>query len=135
MLTQSCGGTQYTRFPLLNIYVNKHKGCSLTGCTIVHREIFVPKASFCVSLGSSVCCRCHGCFFHQEAQNKPFECYCFVSPIHTDELCNSMRIGRLYRVIGFPAHVHQRQSISRSVEANNVHLWEPECKASSHFRC
>ncbi|XP_029698359.1 minichromosome maintenance domain-containing protein 2 isoform X2 [Takifugu rubripes] len=43
-----------------------------------------------------------------------------------DELCNSMRIGHLYRVLGFPAHVQQLQSISWSVEANNIQLWEPE---------
>ncbi|CAJ1082214.1 minichromosome maintenance domain-containing protein 2 isoform X2 [Xyrichtys novacula] len=46
-----------------------------------------------------------------------------------DELCNSMRIGRLYRVLGIPAHVHQWPSITWSVEANNVQPWEPE---SSH---
>ncbi|XP_058506842.1 minichromosome maintenance domain-containing protein 2 [Solea solea] len=43
-----------------------------------------------------------------------------------DELCNSMRIGRLYRVLGIPAHVHQWPHITCSVEANNVQLWEPE---------
>uniref|UniRef100_A0A3Q3W6V7 Minichromosome maintenance domain-containing protein 2 n=1 Tax=Mola mola TaxID=94237 RepID=A0A3Q3W6V7_MOLML len=51
------------------------------------------------------------------------------------ELCNSMRIGRLYRVVGFPAHVHQWQSISWSVEANNVQPWEPEPhKVSASFQ-
>lgn len=40
-----------------------------------------------------------------------------------------MTIGRLYRVIGFPAHVHQQHSISWSVEANGVQPWVPECKA------
>lgn len=40
-----------------------------------------------------------------------------------------MRIGHLYRVLGFPAHVQQLQSISWSVEANNIQLWEPERKA------
>lgn len=76
-------------------------------------------------------CRWHACFFnnHQAAQNNPVECYCFVSPIHTDELCNSVRIGRLYRVLGISAHVHQWPSITWSVEANNVQPWEPECKA------
>ncbi|XP_051267367.1 minichromosome maintenance domain-containing protein 2 isoform X2 [Dicentrarchus labrax] len=43
-----------------------------------------------------------------------------------DELCNSMRIGRLYRVLGIPAHVHQWPSITWSVEANSVQPWEPE---------
>lgn len=57
------------------------------------------------------------------------ECYCFVSPVHTDELCDSMMIGRLYRVIGFPAHVQHQHSISWSVEANSVQPWVPECKA------
>ncbi|KAK1884957.1 Minichromosome maintenance domain containing protein 2 [Dissostichus eleginoides] len=43
-----------------------------------------------------------------------------------DELCNSMRIGRLYRVLGIPAHVHQWPNITWSVEANSVKPWEPE---------
>ncbi|XP_059183300.1 minichromosome maintenance domain-containing protein 2 [Centropristis striata] len=43
-----------------------------------------------------------------------------------DELCNSVRIGRLYRVLGIPAHVHQWPSITWSVEANSVQPWEPE---------
>ncbi|XP_071341353.1 minichromosome maintenance domain-containing protein 2 isoform X2 [Trachinotus anak] len=43
-----------------------------------------------------------------------------------DELCNSMRIGRLYRVLGIPAHVHQWPNITWSVEANTVQPWEPE---------
>uniref|UniRef100_A0A667XI73 Minichromosome maintenance domain containing 2 n=1 Tax=Myripristis murdjan TaxID=586833 RepID=A0A667XI73_9TELE len=44
--------------------------------------------------------------------NNPLECYCFVSPLHIDELCNSMRIGQLYRVLGIPAHVHQWPNIT-----------------------
>uniref|UniRef100_UPI0037E7E361 minichromosome maintenance domain-containing protein 2 n=1 Tax=Semicossyphus pulcher TaxID=241346 RepID=UPI0037E7E361 len=53
-----------------------------------------------------------------------------------DELCNSMRIGRLYRVLGIPAHVHQWPSITWSVEANNVQPWEPESphKVSASFQ-
>ncbi|XP_034562113.1 minichromosome maintenance domain-containing protein 2 isoform X2 [Notolabrus celidotus] len=53
-----------------------------------------------------------------------------------DELCNSMRIGRLYRVLGIPAHVHQWPSITWSVEANNVQPWEPESfhKVSARFQ-
>ncbi|XP_042255268.1 minichromosome maintenance domain-containing protein 2 isoform X1 [Thunnus maccoyii] len=43
-----------------------------------------------------------------------------------DELCNSMRIGRLYRVLGIPAHVHQWPNITWSVEANSIQPWEPE---------
>nr|XP_020455658.1 MCM domain-containing protein 2 isoform X2 [Monopterus albus] len=43
-----------------------------------------------------------------------------------DELCNSMRIGQLYRVLGIPAHVHQWPNITWSIEANRVQLWEPE---------
>ncbi|XP_041824991.1 minichromosome maintenance domain-containing protein 2 isoform X2 [Melanotaenia boesemani] len=52
-----------------------------------------------------------------------------------DELCNSMRIGRLYRVLGIPAHVHQWPGITWSVEANNVQPWEPKyChKVSARF--
>lgn len=40
-----------------------------------------------------------------------------------------MRLGRLYRVLGFSAHVRQWQSVSWSVEANNIQLLEPERKA------
>uniref|UniRef100_A0A3P8RA62 Minichromosome maintenance domain-containing protein 2 n=1 Tax=Astatotilapia calliptera TaxID=8154 RepID=A0A3P8RA62_ASTCA len=41
------------------------------------------------------------------------------------ELCNSMRIGRYYRVLGIPAHVHQWPNLTWSVEANSVQPWEP----------
>ncbi|XP_056155687.1 minichromosome maintenance domain-containing protein 2 [Lampris incognitus] len=53
-----------------------------------------------------------------------------------DELCNSMRIGRLYRVLGIPAHVHQWPNITWSVEANNVQPWEQEYphKVSDNFQ-
>ncbi|KAM6900392.1 minichromosome maintenance domain-containing protein 2 [Xenentodon cancila] len=52
-----------------------------------------------------------------------------------DELCNTMRIGRLYRVLGVPAHVHQWPSITWNIEANSVQPWEPEChnKISARF--
>ncbi|XP_061777816.1 minichromosome maintenance domain-containing protein 2 isoform X1 [Nerophis ophidion] len=43
-----------------------------------------------------------------------------------DELCNTMRIGQLYRVIGIPAHVHHWPNITWSVEVNNVQPWEPQ---------
>ncbi|XP_075937028.1 minichromosome maintenance domain-containing protein 2 [Anarhichas minor] len=53
-----------------------------------------------------------------------------------DELCNSMRIGRLYRVLGIPAHVQQCSGITWSVEANSVQPWEPEYphKVSASFQ-
>ncbi|XP_062297507.1 minichromosome maintenance domain-containing protein 2 [Scomber scombrus] len=53
-----------------------------------------------------------------------------------DELCNSMRIGRLYRVLGIPAHVHQWPNITWSVEANSIQPWEPEypLKINSNFQ-
>ncbi|XP_006634062.2 minichromosome maintenance domain-containing protein 2 [Lepisosteus oculatus] len=44
-----------------------------------------------------------------------------------DELCNSIKIGRLYRIIGIPAHVHQWPNVTFSVEANSVQPWVPEC--------
>ncbi|KAM4606396.1 minichromosome maintenance domain-containing protein 2 [Polymixia lowei] len=44
-----------------------------------------------------------------------------------DELCNSMRVGRLYRVLGIPAHVHRWPGVTWSVEANSVQPWEPAC--------
>ncbi|XP_034045653.1 minichromosome maintenance domain-containing protein 2-like [Thalassophryne amazonica] len=43
-----------------------------------------------------------------------------------DELCSLMRIGRLYRVLGIPAHVHQWPNITWSVEANNIQPWQHE---------
>ncbi|XP_028288320.1 minichromosome maintenance domain-containing protein 2 [Parambassis ranga] len=53
-----------------------------------------------------------------------------------DELCNSMRIGRFYRVLGIPAHVHQWPNITWSVEANSIQLWEPKYnhKGSARFQ-
>uniref|UniRef100_A0AAX7T831 MCM C-terminal AAA(+) ATPase domain-containing protein n=1 Tax=Astatotilapia calliptera TaxID=8154 RepID=A0AAX7T831_ASTCA len=53
-----------------------------------------------------------------------------------DELCNSMRIGRYYRVLGIPAHVHQWPNLTWSVEANSVQPWEPvcDCKVSARFQ-
>ncbi|KAK0134600.1 Minichromosome maintenance domain-containing protein 2 [Merluccius polli] len=42
-----------------------------------------------------------------------------------DELCHSMRLGRLYRVLGTPALVHQWPGVTWSVEANSVQAWEP----------
>ncbi|XP_068160068.1 minichromosome maintenance domain-containing protein 2 [Antennarius striatus] len=43
-----------------------------------------------------------------------------------DELCNSMRIGQVYRVLGIPVHVHQWPNITWSVEANGVQPCELE---------
>ncbi|XP_029935177.1 minichromosome maintenance domain-containing protein 2 [Myripristis murdjan] len=54
--------------------------------------------------------------------------YQSVTVFLRDELCNSMRIGQLYRVLGIPAHVHQWPNITWSVEANSVQPWEPVCK-------
>ncbi|KAJ8010703.1 hypothetical protein DPEC_G00077870 [Dallia pectoralis] len=53
-----------------------------------------------------------------------------------DELCNSMRIGRLYRVLGIPAHVHQWHGVTWSVEANSIQPWEPKysCTISANFQ-
>lgn len=70
-------------------------------------------------------CRWHACFFNNQ---RPVENNCFVAFIHADELCDSMAIGQLYRVIGIPAHVHQWPGSTCSVEANTVRLLEPECK-------
>ncbi|XP_047205249.1 minichromosome maintenance domain-containing protein 2 isoform X1 [Girardinichthys multiradiatus] len=52
-----------------------------------------------------------------------------------DELCHSMTIGRLYRVVGIPSLVYQWPSITWSVEANSVQPWELQrChKASPRF--
>ncbi|KAM9337205.1 minichromosome maintenance domain-containing protein 2 [Symphorus nematophorus] len=74
----------------------------------------------------------HGLSAHQQSSLR----YQSVTLFLRDELCNSMRIGRLYRVLGIPAHVHQWPSITWSVEANNVQPWEPEypCKVSSSFQ-
>uniref|UniRef100_A0A3B3D9B3 Minichromosome maintenance domain-containing protein 2 n=1 Tax=Oryzias melastigma TaxID=30732 RepID=A0A3B3D9B3_ORYME len=51
------------------------------------------------------------------------------------ELCNSMRIGQLYSVLGIPALVHQWPNITWNVEANNVQQSEPKCsKLPTKFR-
>lgn len=44
-----------------------------------------------------------------------------------------MRIGRYYRVLGIPAHVHQWPNITWSVEANSVQPWEPLCKPVNYL--
>ncbi|NP_001311369.1 minichromosome maintenance domain-containing protein 2 [Danio rerio] len=53
-----------------------------------------------------------------------------------DELCNSMRIGHLYRVVGIPAHVHQWPNVTWSVEACSVQPWIPKCPSlvSNNFQ-
>ncbi|XP_041669643.1 minichromosome maintenance domain-containing protein 2 isoform X2 [Cheilinus undulatus] len=53
-----------------------------------------------------------------------------------DELCNSMKIGRHYRVLGIPAHVHQWPNVTWSVETNNIQPWEPKSpnKVSPRFQ-
>ncbi|CAG00661.1 unnamed protein product, partial [Tetraodon nigroviridis] len=60
-----------------------------------------------------------------KAQQQSSLRYQSVTLFLRDELCNSMRMGHLYRVLGFPVHVQQWQSLSWSVEANNIQLWEP----------
>uniref|UniRef100_A0A672IQU0 MCMDC2 N-terminal domain-containing protein n=1 Tax=Salarias fasciatus TaxID=181472 RepID=A0A672IQU0_SALFA len=59
------------------------------------------------------------------------ESHCFVFLTRTDELCNSMRIGRRYRLLGIPAHVHKWPNIACSVEANRVQPWN---KVSASFQ-
>ncbi|XP_038149514.1 minichromosome maintenance domain-containing protein 2 [Cyprinodon tularosa] len=57
---------------------------------------------------------------HQQSSSR----YQSVTLFLRDELCHSMTIGRLYRVVGIPALVHQWPSITWSVEANSVQPWE-----------
>ncbi|KAF6727302.1 Serine/threonine-protein kinase Sgk3 [Oryzias melastigma] len=52
--------------------------------------------------------------------------YQSVTVFLRDELCNSMRIGQLYSVLGIPALVHQWPNITWNVEANNVQQSEPK---------
>ncbi|XP_065114331.1 minichromosome maintenance domain-containing protein 2 [Paramisgurnus dabryanus] len=53
-----------------------------------------------------------------------------------DELCNSMKIGHLYRIVGIPAHVHQWPNITWSVEACSVQPWalKRPCLVSNNFQ-
>lgn len=133
MLTQSCRGIQYTGFLLQKIYVNTSKEHSLVGSVFCAQRNLCSKGLilFLLALRSTV----DGVFVApiviMHPQNNPSKCHGFVSSLHSDELCNSMRIGHLYRVLGFPAHV--QQSMSWSVEANNIQLWEPVCKAPLLF--
>ncbi|KAI4884787.1 hypothetical protein NFI96_018752, partial [Prochilodus magdalenae] len=46
-----------------------------------------------------------------------------------DELCNSMKFGQVYRVVGIPAHIHQWPNITWSIEACSVQTVKPECEA------
>ncbi|XP_053467372.1 minichromosome maintenance domain-containing protein 2 [Ictalurus furcatus] len=43
-----------------------------------------------------------------------------------DELCNTMKIGQLYRVVGIPAHVHQWSNITWTIEACSVQNLMPD---------
>lgn len=43
-----------------------------------------------------------------------------------DELCNSMKIGQLYRVVGIPTHV-QQLNLTWSIEACSVQTLPTEC--------
>lgn len=98
-----------------------------------HREIFVLKASVCFSWQWFVGSIRISSIITKQSRTSPVT-YCFVSLVHIDELCNSMRIGQLYRVLGISAHVHQWPNITCNVEANNIQLWEPQCKAvNSHI--
>uniref|UniRef100_A0A8C7ZW13 Minichromosome maintenance domain-containing protein 2 n=1 Tax=Oryzias sinensis TaxID=183150 RepID=A0A8C7ZW13_9TELE len=62
--------------------------------------------------------------------------YQSVTVFLRDELCNSMRIGRLYSVLGIPALVHQWPTITWNVEANNIQQSEPKscCKLPTKFQ-
>uniref|UniRef100_A0A8C1B3V4 Minichromosome maintenance domain-containing protein 2 n=1 Tax=Cyprinus carpio carpio TaxID=630221 RepID=A0A8C1B3V4_CYPCA len=53
--------------------------------------------------------------------------YQSVTVFLRDELCNSMRIGHLYQVVGIPAHVHQWPNVTWSIEACSVRPWTPKC--------
>ncbi|XP_058231879.1 minichromosome maintenance domain-containing protein 2 [Hemibagrus wyckioides] len=44
-----------------------------------------------------------------------------------DELCNTMKIGQLYQVVGIPAHVHQWSSITWTIEVCSIRNLIPEC--------
>ncbi|XP_067290396.1 minichromosome maintenance domain-containing protein 2 isoform X2 [Pseudorasbora parva] len=60
-------------------------------------------------------------------QGARFLCSEKTCPCSRDELCNSMRIGHLYRVVGIPAHVHQWPNVTWSVEACSIQPWSPKC--------
>ncbi|KAB5533272.1 hypothetical protein PHYPO_G00129890 [Pangasianodon hypophthalmus] len=53
-----------------------------------------------------------------------------------DELCNTMKIGQLYRVVGIPAHVHQWSSITWTIEACSIQNLMPEypSRVSNNFQ-
>ncbi|MEQ2175167.1 hypothetical protein GOODEAATRI_015347 [Goodea atripinnis] len=68
-------------------------------------------------------------------QGARFLCTDDDCPGSTDELCHSMTIGRLYRVVGIPSLVYQWPSITWSVEANSVQPWELERCHKASPRC
>ncbi|KAL7840703.1 hypothetical protein AOLI_G00260260 [Acnodon oligacanthus] len=53
-----------------------------------------------------------------------------------DELCNSMKIGLVYRVVGIPAHVHQCPKVTWSIEACSIQAvkFEYPCLISDNFQ-
>ncbi|KAI2648966.1 Minichromosome maintenance domain-containing protein 2 [Labeo rohita] len=73
-----------------------------------------------------------------------FTCFICSSPLKEDvksrvlgdELCNSMRIGHVYQVVGIPAHVHQWPNVTWSVEACSVQPWTQKspCLVSNNFQ-
>ncbi|XP_026860220.2 minichromosome maintenance domain-containing protein 2 [Electrophorus electricus] len=53
-----------------------------------------------------------------------------------DELCNCMKIGQIYQLVGIPAHVHQWPSVSWSIEACSIQTVMPNypCLVSDNFK-
>ncbi|XP_076869483.1 minichromosome maintenance domain-containing protein 2 isoform X1 [Brachyhypopomus gauderio] len=53
-----------------------------------------------------------------------------------DELCNSMKIGQIYQLVGIPAHVHQGPTVTWSIEACSVQTVMPDypCLVSENFK-
>lgn len=98
--------------------------------SVAHREIFVFELLTLFFLaGEVIGMHVFLIIVKQQKKKGYFEANCFAfPPPHTDELCHSMTIGRLYRVVGIPVLVHQWPSITWSVEANGVTPWEPQCK-------
>ncbi|XP_039610022.1 minichromosome maintenance domain-containing protein 2 [Polypterus senegalus] len=54
-----------------------------------------------------------------------------------DELCNQMKFGKMYSIIGMPAHVHKLPKVKLRIEANSVQPLIPKCLSSisNNLKC
>ncbi|XP_075906364.1 minichromosome maintenance domain-containing protein 2 isoform X2 [Nelusetta ayraudi] len=152
--------TRVTKYTQAARYLCENDGCSCsTG--FHHIRVHAPGATESATVGNNFSCMICGSPLKEDVKFRLLGDKQLVELIHVkalevlrpsqpsahryqsitlflrDDLCNSMTVGRLYRVIGFPAaHGHPLQSVSWSVEANGVQPLLPEypLQVSSGFQ-